>query len=190
MQQEATATATAQARDEELWRGWMTKALAGDRTAYDALLHALGDVIEAYLRSRFGPLPMLEDCVQECLLAVHQARHTYDPRRPFRPWFFTIVRHKTIDMLRRQVKREDGELPGVEEASPAVDPADQLETGRALDALKPQFREALLLTKLEGLTVPEAADRCGVSESAMKARVNRALKAVRKYLDSDSAHGY
>ena len=59
-------------------------------------------MIKAYLLSRFGPLEILDDCVQESLIAIHNARHTYDPNRPIRPWLYTIVRHKTIDMLRRQ----------------------------------------------------------------------------------------
>ena len=38
-------------------------------------------------------------------MAIHLARHTYDPSRPFRPWMFAIVRHKTIDILRKQRSR-------------------------------------------------------------------------------------
>ena len=176
--------------DERRWREWMTLAQAGDRQAYDRLLHALGDAIEAYLRARFGAMSFIEDCVQECLLTIHQARHTYDSTRPFRPWLFTIVRHKAIDMLRRmqhQLRADD--LPTDSMAS-AVDPSDDLATGQALAALSPQFREALTLTKIAGLTVPEAAQQCGVTESAMKARVNRALKAARKHLKNEAIHDY
>ena len=174
--------------DETRWREWMVAAQAGDHDAYDRLLHSLGDAIDAYLRARFGAMNFIEDCVQECLLAIHQARHTYDPSRPFRPWLFTLVRHKAIDMLRRMKRQLTVDMPANVEATTA-DPTDALATGQVLDALSPQFREALALTKIAGLTVTGAARQCGVSESAMKARVNRALKAVRKNFEREVTHG-
>ncbi|MGH8595084.1 MAG: sigma factor, partial [Gammaproteobacteria bacterium] len=88
--------------DERRWSDWMARAQRGDLGDYELLLREIGAAIEIYIRVRFGTIDMLEDCVQECLLAVHAARHTYDPRRLFRPWFFTIVRHKTIDQLRQR----------------------------------------------------------------------------------------
>lgn len=176
--------------DEQRWRDWMMLAQAGDSDSYDRLLHELGDAIEAYLRARFGNMNFIEDCVQECLLAIHQSRHTYDARRPFRPWLFTLVRHKAIDMLRRMKHQLSIDGLGTATGSVTVDPTDLVATGQALDALSPQFREALALTKIAGLSVPEAAAKCGVSESAMKARVHRALKAVRKNFKNEISHEY
>ena len=86
--------------DEARWSAWMAAAQRGDEASYAQILAELGNVIAAFLRAQFGDLELIEDCVQECLLAVHQARHTYDPARRFRPWLFAIVRHKAIDMLR------------------------------------------------------------------------------------------
>lgn len=88
--------------EEHQWSEWMTKAQRGDEEAYAQLLTELAEMIKAYLLGRFGRLQMLDDCVQECLIAIHQARHTYDGSRLIRPWLFAIIRHKTIDMLRRQ----------------------------------------------------------------------------------------
>ena len=66
----------------------MAQAQRGDEEAYVRLLTELADMIKAYLLSRFGPLEILDDCVQEALIAIHKARHTYDPGRPIRPWVF------------------------------------------------------------------------------------------------------
>ena len=86
--------------DEVRWAGLMAAAHRGDGQAYETLLTELGDAIQRYIERRFGSLVFIEDCVQECLLAIHAGRHTWDPKRPFRPWVFTIVRNRTIDLLR------------------------------------------------------------------------------------------
>ena len=80
--------------DEARWSEWMARAQEGDRGAYEKLMTDLASAVEAYVRRRFGDAgasDFFEECVQESLIAIHQARHTYDPRRSFRPWFFTIV---------------------------------------------------------------------------------------------------
>ena len=78
------------AEDEARWSSLMASAQSGDGIAYRQLLDELSTLVERYLRSRLGSHEFLEDCVQEVLLAVHQARHTYDQRRAFRPWLSDI----------------------------------------------------------------------------------------------------
>ena len=62
----------------------------------------LGDLRARFLdvaRKRV-PAEAVEDVVQEALITVHKARHTYDPARPFGPWFYAIVHSRLIDVLR------------------------------------------------------------------------------------------
>ena len=89
------------AADEERWSTLMVSAQAGHEGDYRCLLGELSEVVLRYLASRIGPQHYLDDCVQETLIAVHQARHTYDSSRRFRPWLFAIVRHKAVDALRK-----------------------------------------------------------------------------------------
>lgn len=176
--------------DEARWAEWMSRALEGDREVYGNLMAELGSAIEAYLSSRFGfpgGSDLLEDCVQEALLALHQVRHTYDTRRPFRPWLFTIVRHKAVDLLRRQRIRsaavslgDDGDEARATAGLAAV--SARIDGARLLAWLEPEYREALVLTKLEGLSIEEAAARAGVSRSAMKSRIHRAIRAIQTRL--------
>lgn len=177
--------------DERRWAAWMVQAQRGDTTVYTRLLEEVAGAIEAFVRHRFGEVEMLEDCVQECLISVHQARHTYDPGRPFRPWLFTIVRHRTIDLLRRSRSwhrmHDRGQL--------GADPSDAgpellnriIDGARALDRLSPDQREAITLVKYLGLTTAEAARRAGIGESALKARLRRGLKAVFAELQREGA---
>ncbi len=176
-------------KDDELrWSVLMASAQSGNEYDYYQLLQELGQAIAAYLHARFGHFPALEDCVQESLLAIHEARHTYEPARLFRPWLFAIVRHKTIDFFRRkkaydkmleQQKQQHDIVYLQEHASEAIS------AGHILGALSAQHREALTLTKLQGFSVGEAASKLNISESAMKVRVHRALHSARRLLEAE-----
>jgi RNA polymerase sigma-70 factor (ECF subfamily) len=101
---------------------------------------------------------------------------------------FAIVRHKTIDLLRRRGMRERHETAaprGDEMAAPAVDPGAALQAAKALAAIRPEYRDALILTKLQGHSLAEAARLAGVSVTAMKSRVHRGIREVRSLLERE-----
>lgn len=169
----------------------MVKAQAGDQDSYRRLLGELGGAIERYLRRRFGNREWVDDCVQESLLAIHRARRTYDPRRRFWPWVVTIVKHKAIDLLRRGAVRARTEVVsddavGRAATSPGVHDDSALDAERILGWLKAEYRQALVLTKLEGRSIEEAATLAKVSPSAMKTRVHRAIRLVQRHLEKES----
>jgi RNA polymerase sigma-70 factor (ECF subfamily) len=175
--------------DERRWAEWMQRAQRGDGICYEHLLTEIARVVERYLRARFGDIDVLEDCVQECLLAVHLARHTYDPRRPFRPWMFTIVRHRTIDVLRqrRTRLRFERSLAREQETVLEREALSRLVLGvRVLERLAPGYQEAVALTKYAGYSTAEAAAWLGVSEPALKARLHRGLLAIRRQLEEET----
>ena len=180
-----------QESDERRWSALMVNAQAGDESDYRQLLKELAQVIQRFLRSRFGDHDFIDDCVQEALIAVHQARHTYDPQRLFRPWLFAIVRHKAIDTLRKQRTREkvvdqyksEQEIlfPAGNQTSSEV----EFSEGSLLASLSTQHREVLVLTKIMGYSIAEAAEKLGISESAVKVRVHRAIRRLRRSLARD-----
>ena len=172
--------------DEQRWRHLMTRAQRGDSRSYELLLTELGRVIEAYLRLRFGSIDILEDCVQECLISIHNARHTYNPKRAFRPWMFTLVRHRMIDLLRKRNCRIKTEEASDNNKFDLTDPDHihrLIDSVKVLEALQPDYREAVALTKYAGMTTLEAAKWLGVSESAIKARLRRGLLAIHRQLE-------
>lgn len=176
--------------DERRWAGLMAAAHGGDKRAYEQLLRELGSVIERYVSRHFGALTFREDCVQECLLAIHRGRHTYDPTRAFRPWLFTIVRNRVIDLLRgAYAGREAQATPVAHETVTHHEPGDELAAGELLSQLEPLQRNALLLTKVHGYSLAEAAARSGVTESAMKSRVSRAVRAAADLLREERHEG-
>ena len=168
----------------------MLRAQAGDETAYRELLGDLGRISSRYLTGRLGQQDFIEDCVQDTLLAIHEARHTYDPARPFRAWFFAILRYKAVDYLRRQRSRQQAlDRQRVEQSALADNRQQALDEaiapGRLIGALSPPHREAIALTKIVGLSTAEAAARLDISEGALKVRVHRAIGRMRRMLDSE-----
>ena len=182
--------------DESRWSALMVSAQSGNQDDYRALLQELGDVIHRFLGSRFGHHHFIEDCVQEALMAMHRARHTYDPSRPFRPWLFAIVRHKTIDILRKQRHRQSVADQYTREQAVLSQSASTPEAGNGmaeeglLDRLPDQHREILVLTKIIGYSIAEASGKLGISHSAAKVRVHRAIHKLRQLMEEEAAEGH
>lgn len=179
--------------DEQAWSEWMRLAQAGDAHAYTRLLTSLSQAITGYVYHRFGNVEFADDCVQESLIALHEARHTFLPGRAIRPWVFAIVRHRAVDMLRRQQRRQrlfpvdlDDAATTHPDAAAGDSSDDRRErAGLVLASLPPQQKQALVFTKLMGLSINEAASRAGISAGAMKVRVHRATRAAIRVLEAD-----
>jgi RNA polymerase sigma-70 factor, ECF subfamily len=162
---------------------WL-RAQAGDDAAYRQCLRLLASRLRAYLKRRLQGSPdEVEDLVQETLLALHLHRGTYDPSLTVSAWAVAIARHKLVDLWRRHGRRDSlhDTLDDVDERLLVAEPDDG-EARRDLtvlfEALPEAQRQAIVLTKLEGLSVAEAAARTGASESAIKVQVHRGLKRL------------
>ena len=77
------------------WSALMAAAQSGD-AAYHRLLTEAAARLRRYFDRRLPP-GVVDDAVQDTLLAVHRKRHTYDPARPFEHWLLAVARHKWID---------------------------------------------------------------------------------------------
>jgi RNA polymerase sigma factor (sigma-70 family) len=181
---------------ENQWRSWMLAAQQGDAEGYEQLLRDLLPALRGYARRRLASPELAEDLVQNVLLSIHRARHTYRPERPFGPWFWSIARHALIDVHRARGARIQLEaaLPlAVEGLSAPGDDADSLEAPlrlrdleRALGQLPDRQQEAVRLLHLEGLSVKEAAVRAGTTAGALKVRAHRGYRALRRLLGAAS----
>lgn len=167
--------------EEEKYRAWMVAALAGDGVAYRKLLAAVSGNLRVYYQRRLGPADA-EDLVQETLAAIHSRRGTYDTSLPFTAWVYGIARYKIIDVYRRNKRRPTVSIDDVHELF-ANDEAEAANAKRDIEkllAMLPEKQADLVRKiKLEGLSVEQVAARMGMSQSAVKVGVHRALKALR-----------
>ena len=169
----------------------MTLAQHGDQAAYAELLAMLTTLATRFVRRRLGSAHWVDDVVQETLMSVHRARHTWRPDRPFGPWFSAILTHREIDVYRRERRVRLREH--VEEALEAVAPAAPVETHddgvvdmaavrAALASLPPRQRDIVAGLKLREESVKHLANRHQMSESAVKVMAHRGYRRLRAIL--------
>ncbi len=171
------------ARETRL-RALMARSQAGDETAYRALLTDLSERLRAFYRRRLDSMSVeVEDLVQETLIAIHNQRHTYDADRPLTAWCYAIARYKLVDLLRRRRRHEaltdpldDSHEPLAAQDNDATDATRDLQ--QLLDTLPPRQRLAVMHVKIDGRSVAETASLTGMSQSAVKVNVHRALRTL------------
>ncbi len=186
--QPAKAASAAPADDN--WGGLMAAALAGNGGAYNRLLHEIRPWLHRYYARRLPP-SMIEDAVQDMLIAVHQKRHTFEVGRPFRPWLGAIARYKWIDRLRAMGRRQTVSLDD-ELFEPSVDGHEETVTSAiVLDELMSQLKPAQLsviqLVKLKGYSIEEASAATGQSESLVKVNIHRGLAKLATIVQNRAA---
>ncbi|RZL92035.1 MAG: sigma-70 family RNA polymerase sigma factor [Variovorax sp.] len=180
-----TAGSPTQGSDAEvLLRALFLRGLDGDAAAYHQFLQRLSAHLRAFLGKRlFGWPDEVEDLVQECLLAMHNQRHTYQPDQPLTAWVQAIARYKMIDLLRSKSVREALHDPLEDDlavfAESDTDASDaRRDLAGLLETLPDRQRLPIVHVKLQGLSVAEAATATGMSESAVKVGIHRGLKAL------------
>ncbi|MBV1686778.1 sigma-70 family RNA polymerase sigma factor [Novosphingobium sp. G106] len=165
---------------EDQLKSWMTEGLGGNAASHAILLRALVPLLRAFYRRRVADGDVIEDLVQETLIAVHTRRMTYDPERPFTAWLFAVARYKMIDHFRRTRQTcsiEDAEdmlfSEGFEDAVSA-----SIDIERLLATLPEKQAKAIRQTRIAGQSTAEAASLTDISESDVKVSVHRGLKAL------------
>ena len=149
--------------------------------------------LRAFIAKRVDNEADTDDILQEVFLRVH--RHAEQLQKPERmvSWVFQITRNAINDHYRAAEHREvpAGLDTGIDKehdaSSEAVETEAKYELSNCLrpmiNRLSADYREAITLVELEGLTHQEAAKRLGLSIPGMKSRVQRGRRQLREMLD-------
>jgi len=174
-------------RDREL-AILLARAQEGDQAAYESFLLKASTALRGFLSRRMGSVEMVEDVLQDTLLSVHRARHTYLPGRPVGPWLYAICEHRMTDFYRRHRRIERAEVPAPEDLSnrvaapaPADDDARGRQVREALGRLPAKQRRVIELLKIHDLSVKEVAAQTGMSMSAVKVTAFRGYETIRRF---------
>jgi len=146
-------------------------------------------MLRPFLAKRLSFANEVDDLLQEILISIHKARHTYDGNRPYMPWVYAIANFRLLDNLREHYSdqlREAIDLSVLEERLPEH----VTETGISYESISgevqklPEKQAAILrLMHQEGMTAKEVAERMGMNESAVKVAAHRAYKILRERLE-------
>lgn len=168
-----------------LLEGLMRLAQSGNKKAYAALFCAITPLIKAFVAKRISNIDDVDDVVQDTLLSIHYAGHTYDTQRSFKVWMFTIARNRLNDYLRRIYKDRTFTEISLDDITYEISAEDvtggpkQSEyINRILDLLPEKQREIVSMMKIEGYTAEDTAKKMNMSVSAVKVAAHRAYKLL------------
>lgn len=167
----------------------MRRSLEGDQRAYADLLRETARFLRPFLSKRLSFESEVEDLLQEILISIHKARHTYDGLRPYKPWAYAIAKFRLMDYLRAHYAdqlRHAVELSEVENMLPenVTEPAISYES-ISVEVQKLPEKQATIIRLMhqEGYTAKEVAAKLGMKESAVKVAAHRVYKTLRKRLE-------
>ena len=170
---------------EELMQSYVD----GDSFAFDELYRRVSRALFSYLLRLTRERSRAEDLLQVTFIKVHRARSSYIFGAPLMPWLLAIARRSFLDERRMKKSRyedlsHDGKLPERSEVSEPVndDVSDALAV--ALENLPENYREAIQLTKITGLSLTEAADVLDTTPTAVKLRVHRGYNLMREKIEN------
>lgn len=164
----------------------MTLYVGGSDRAFDELYRRLTPKVYGYLLRLARKPERAEDLVQVTYSKLHRARGSYLEGAPLLPWVLAIARRAFFDESRAlRSRREDLTTEGVlpEPSLPTPGETDVGLLERALSEIPEAYREAIVLTKITGLTVTEAAAVVESTPSAVKLRVHRGYKVLREAME-------
>jgi RNA polymerase sigma factor (sigma-70 family) len=151
-----------------------------DEKAMDELVARYGRAAHAIAGNLVGP-SAAEDAVQETFIRIVGARRSYDPNRSFATWFYSILRHVCVDILRKEGRRAK-QLQVLAEQTREDRQAPQADghVEAALQSLPAMDRDVLIFRLVHGMTFQEIADQLECSLETAKKRAQRALQRLRK----------
>jgi len=189
----ATRNPLARLPDEEL----VALSLDGDEAAFGTIVRRYQRRLTAFLGQLVGDMELARELSQEAFVRAWGALDRFDPSYRFSTWLFRIAHNLGIDQLRRRrlqtvsLYRQDSSGDEVEIAIVDVhkDPLGHFENRElaatirtAIEALRPEYRELVLLRHFAGLSYQEIADLKEMPLGTVKNKLFRAHSVLRRAL--------
>ncbi len=166
--------------DEEL----ASHAAKGDAAAFGHLYERYKSPIVRFAQNYMKCRSLAEDAAQDALLSAYLRIRQFNPERgSFRAWLFGIAHNQCRQETRRRrwLWWNSAELDKAGEI-PSPDNDTSIDVWEALQCLPEKHRTAVILAKVQGLSVEECAQALGITQNNVKQRVFRGILALRKSL--------
>jgi len=160
-------------------------AAAGDRAAFERLLHRHFERIHGLAWRFMGGPPDSEDLAQDVCIALGRKIRSYRGDARFTTWLYQVVLNAARDMMRRHSTRSAAtatfaEVDDLRRGEDAARASDAAWLRSAIAGLKDDLRETAVLVLDEGLSHGEAAEVMDVAESTISWRLMEVRKALKK----------
>lgn len=157
----------------------------GDLEAFEILFREHQRDVYSWILRMIRDGAAAEDLTVETFWRIYRTHGRFDPARAFAPWARRIATRAALDWIRLQ--RPSVELTADIAVPPSADPATRAEirsiVAQALARLPAKLRVVAVLAVIEEQPYKEIAAALGISVAAVKVRVHRALRLLRKKLE-------
>ena len=171
----------------------IARVVSGDRDAFDGLMRIHEDRVFSVCLRIMGDRENALDATQETFLTLFRKAGQFKGESALGTWIYRIAVNTCYDQLRKAKRRPSEHLPDyLDPADPSAEDAMEAAALRpdieeALKALPPEFRSAVVLSDLEGLSMPETANALGIPVGTVKSRVFRGRRLLAKKLGNQTA---
>ncbi len=162
--------------------------------SWDEVGSRYGDKIFTIAYRLTGDVEEAKDLTQDVFVRVYRNLDKYEPGT-FDGWLYRITKNLFLDRVRRRKRLRFEPLPDEEWRQPEEEgpgPQERLDQGTlrgdiesALTELPPDFRTAVVLCDVEGMTYEEIADATGWPLGTVRSRIHRGRKLLRRILSGD-----
>ena len=166
----------------------LARVVAGDRQAFDLIMRSQEDRVFAVCLRILGNRDNALDATQETFLTVFRKAGQFQGNSALGTWIYRIAVNTCYDQIRKTSRRpteplDDHFEPVDQSAEDAVQSAAlRPDIEKALARLPEDFRAAIVLSDLEGMSLPEAAEALGIPVGTVKSRVFRARRLLAEQL--------
>ncbi len=166
----------------------LARAAAGDHESFATLMRAHEDRVFAVCLRILADREMALDATQDTFISAFRKAHQFQGNSAVATWLYRIAVNNCYDLLRRSRRRPVERLPEYfDQADPSATEmvegaAHRREIEEALASLPPDFRAAVVLSDIEGLSLPEVALALGVPVGTVKSRVFRGRRMLARRL--------
>ncbi|MBW8682843.1 RNA polymerase sigma factor [Chitinophaga rhizophila] len=171
--------------DKELF----TLISEGDETAFRQLFHLYAPQFRAMALHLTKTASVTEDIVQETFLRLWISRDKLREIEQPRSWLMRIVFYQCFTFLRKR-NVHDKAIANLSVVEPAFTLDEDMayaamkeQVGIAIQQLPPQAKRIYLLSREQGLKIPEIASQLGLSPNTVKNALVRSLHAIRQHLE-------
>lgn len=157
-------------------------------TAFEGLFRLHQHAVRGWILRMVRDAAAADELTIETFWRIYRARERFEPERGFEPWARRIATRTALDWLRARkpeyaVANEFfADLPSPAGGDPAVSEEIRRKTALAVGRLRPGLRIAAVLAVIEERPYKEVGEALGISVTAVKLRVFRALRLLRKDL--------
>ena len=160
----------------------------GDLDAFESLFREHQRSVYGWILRIVRDPAAAEDLTVETFWRIHRAHDRFESARPFEPWVRRIATRAALDWLRARrpeselTDQDVADLPSKSALDPGIAAEIRLKTAQAFTRLPPNLRIAAVLSVIEEQPHKEVAAALGISVGAVKLRVFRAIRLLRKDL--------